>query len=468
MTVFPVVQSIPFCDPLTAFAPLAKTTSAVLLDSALESRHGRFSYIAVDPFRTVRCSPYPWTVTVDDRPCQKDPFTALADELRRFSVTYAPNAPAPFLGGAIGFYGYELGGVLEALPTPKSTPYPWDMSIGFYDVIAAFDSNKREAWVISSGFPESEPDRQEQRARSRAQELIGMLGTEPLPPFDLKTNSPWRSDVTQKNYEACVAKAIDATYSGDIYQANYSQRFETDASPETNPFDVYRSLRANAPAPFAAYMNVGEGMHILSASPERFLEVEPTGAVESRPIKGTRPRGSTPDSDKALARDLLESTKDHAENLMIVDLLRNDLSRVCQPGSVSVDELCQLETYPAVHHLVSSIRGHLQPGKTAVDLLRAAFPGGSITGAPKIRAMEVIHELEVSARGPYCGTIGWLGFDGAMDSSIVIRTLVMNGNKIVAQAGGGIVAESSPSQEYEESLTKAHALLAALNNSGVQ
>ncbi len=180
------------------------------------------------------------------------------------------------------------------------------------------------------------------------------------------------------------------------------------------------------------------------------------------------PRGPTPEEDENLARDLKNSAKDHAENLMIVDLLRNDLSRVCQPGSVSVHQLCQLETYPTVHHLVSSIRGHLQPGKTAIDLLRAAFPGGSITGAPKIRAMEIIHDLEVSARGPYCGSIGWLGFDGAMDSSIVIRTLVMNGDKIVAQAGGGIVAESDPSQEYEESLTKADALLGALNTTGVQ
>ena len=207
-------------------------------------------------------------------------------------------------------------------------------------------------------------------------------------------------------------------------------------------------------------------MNILSASPERFLQIDPARTVESRPIKGTRARGQTPEQDLALAVELQASPKDRAENLMIVDLLRNDLSRVCKPGSISVPVLCGLETFPAVHHLVSVISGTLQPDKTAIDLLRATFPGGSITGAPKIKAMEIIHSLEVSARGPYCGTIAWLGFDGTMDSSIVIRTIVVNGQTAVAQAGGGIVADSNPGIEYKESLLKARPLLAVLEGAG--
>ncbi len=189
----------------------------------------------------------------------------------------------------MGFFAYELGGVLETLPKPKSSPYPWDMGIGLYDVVAAFDIEKRAAWVISSGFPENEPRQRERRAKSRALELAAMLGTEPLAPLNMEAAGPWRSEITRENYEACVADAIEATYSGDIYQANFSQRFLAEISSETRPIEIYRSLRARSPAPFAAYINAGEDMHILSASPERFLEVGPDGAVESRPIKGTRP-----------------------------------------------------------------------------------------------------------------------------------------------------------------------------------
>jgi len=468
LTALPIIKSIPFCDPLAAFAPLAADTSAIFLDSALKGESGRFSYIAADPFCSIRCTPYPWAVTIDGRPIQKDAFTTVAHELARFSIKRPPNAPVPFLGGAVGFFSYELGGVLETLPIPKSTPSPWDMVIGFYDVVAAFDLEKRQAWVISSGFPESEQQARLQRAENRAQHMIEMLGTEPLPPTHSKSAASWQCEISKEAYESSVSKAIEATYAGDIYQANFSQRFLTDMPTNMTPFETYLHLRENSPAPFSAFVNAGDGMYILSASPERFLRVSPERNVDSRPIKGTRARGTTPETDEALAEELRKSPKDRAENLMIVDLLRNDLSRVCRPGTVSVPTLCDLKTYPTVHHLVSTVTGALQQGKASMDLLQATFPGGSITGAPKIRAMEIIHDLEASARGPYCGTITWLGFDGTMDSSIVIRTIVVNGKTVVAQAGGAVVAESDPMQEYEESLIKAQPLLAAFEHVGAR
>ena len=246
----------------------------------------------------------------------------------------------------------------------------------------------------------------------------------------------------------------------DIFQANLSQRFQADLPPGLDAWGLYRRLRARNPAPFAAYLDTG-AVQIASASPERFLELRGR-QVETRPIKGTRPRGATPAEDLALGQELLASAKDRAENVMIVDLLRNDLSRVCRDHTVLTPEICVLESFATVHHLVSTVTGELRPGLDAVDLLRATFPGGSITGAPKIRAMEIIAELEPTARGPYCGAIGWMGADGWMDTSITIRTFAIKDGRVAFQAGGGIVADSDPAAEYEETLAKARALLESL------
>jgi para-aminobenzoate synthetase component 1 len=246
---------------------------------------------------------------------------------------------------------------------------------------------------------------------------------------------------------------------GDIFQANLSQRLE--APLTESPWALYTRLRAINPAPFAAYLDF-DGVRVMSASPERFLRVDHERRVEARPIKGTRPRGLSPAHDAALGRALADSAKDRAENLMIVDLLRNDLSRVCRPGSVRVPELFAIEHYSTVHHLVSTITGVLEPGCDAVDLLCAAFPGGSITGAPKVRAMEIIAELEPSRRGVYCGAIGYLSRTGALDTSIVIRTYLALRDRVYFSVGGGIVADSDPEREYEETLDKARALIQAL------
>ena len=256
-----------------------------------------------------------------------------------------------------------------------------------------------------------------------------------------------------------MAKVREYIVAGDIFQANLSQRFQ--APLREPPFELYRRLRRRNPAPFAAYLAFGD-VTVLSASPERFLRLDPGGQVETRPIKGTRPRGLGPMHDAALGRALAESVKDRAENVMIVDLLRNDLSRVCRPGTVRVPELFALEQHPTVHHLVSTVLGELEPGADAVDLVRASFPGGSITGAPKVRAMEIIAELEPTRRGIYCGAIGYLSATGAMDTSIVIRTMVLRDGELYFQAGGGIVADSDPELEYRETLDKAAGLIATL------
>jgi para-aminobenzoate synthetase component 1 len=268
-----------------------------------------------------------------------------------------------------------------------------------------------------------------------------------------------RSSFTHAAYVEAVARVREYILAGDIFQANLSQRFE---APLREPaWSLYRRLRTRNAAPFAAFFDLPDAT-ILSASPERFLRLDADRHVQTRPIKGTRPRGVGPEHDAALGQALTESAKDRAENLMIVDLMRNDLSRICLPGSVRVQDLFALERYATVHHLVSTVVGDLAPGADAVDLLRATFPGGSITGAPKLRAMEIITELEPSARGVYCGSIGYLSVTGAMDTSIAIRTVVVRHGRIYFSAGGGITAGSDPEQEYRETLDKARGIIDAL------
>jgi para-aminobenzoate synthetase component I len=258
-----------------------------------------------------------------------------------------------------------------------------------------------------------------------------------------------------------VRRVIDDILAGDVFQANLSQRFCADLPEGLGPYDLFRRLQAANPAPFGAYLKLDD-LVVAASSPERFLLLD-GGRVETRPIKGTRPRGSTPGRDAALAAELAASEKDRAENVMIVDLLRNDLSRVCRDGSVAVPQLCVVERFATVMHLVSSVVGQLRDGLGAVDLIEACFPGGSITGAPKIRAMEIIAELEPVRRGPYCGAIGHVGWDGSLDTGIVIRTFAIRGGRVTFGAGGGVVADSDPAAEYEETLAKARALVAALS-----
>jgi para-aminobenzoate synthetase component 1 len=447
----PLARAIPFVSPADAFAAFAGDPIAALLDSAAsDGGRGRYAYIAADPFHVLT---WRWGDA-------GDPLALLAAGLAASPLAADPDLP-PFQGGAVGFLGYELGGTLERLAPPAAAgPALPDLFFAFYDTVAVFDLEGRKAWVIASDVA---PAGSRPPAGRRLDALAARLAAAPAPPDDPGTASSWRAETPRADYEAKVASTVDYIRAGDIYQANLSQCFLAPRPAGLTPYLLHRRARAATPAPFAALLACGPGRALVSASPERFLRLSADGAIETRPIKGTRRRGADPAEDAALARELMASAKDRAENLMIVDLLRNDLSRVAVTGSVRVPTLCGLESFASVHHLVSVIEADLRPGLGPVDLLRATFPGGSITGAPKIRAMEIIRELEPARRGPYCGAIAWIGFDGAMDSSIVIRTLVVDGDTVIVQAGGGIVADSRPEEEYEETLDKARPLLACLD-----
>lgn len=454
-------------DPMAAFAMLAGQKGAMLLDGgAADGGRARFSILANDPFSWIEVAG-DGTVTRDGIRLTDDPFTALELALRPFARVLPAGLP-PFTGGAVGVMGYELGRYLERLPSPRGTGIDLpDMAFGLYDTVAIIDHAQDKAWVLSGAEREADPARRPDRARELADALHNRLTNAPPLSRDngdgLLRRPGWEAELSPATYRHRVARILDYIRAGDIYQANMTQRFLGRLRPGVTAWDAYRRLRPRTAAPFSAFLNLGDGRAIASGSPERFLSLSADGAIETRPIKGTRPRHADAVRDAELAAELLSSEKDRAENLMIVDLLRNDLSRVAQIGSVKVPSLWGLESYRTVHHLTSVVTGQLKPGLGPVDLLRASFPGGSITGAPKIRAMEIIHELEPARRGPYCGSVMWIGWDGAMDSSIIIRTAAISGDKVQVQAGGGIVADSEPEAEYQESLTKAKAILTALD-----
>ena len=455
-----VVPLLPPPDPLESCGRLAGLPGRVLFDSA--SHHaatGRYSFLTADPVRALRARGRrteervggEWREVAGDL---LEVMSAALAALRRDPIDGIP----PFQGGFAGFLGYEFGGVLERLPPPKAddASIP-DAAFGLYDWTVAWDHAAGAAWLVSTGLDRAGAASAE-RARSRADAVLARLAIPGAPVMATPSGgTELRSTFTRPEYLAAVERVREYILAGDVFQVNLSQRFE--ASFAGDPLALYARLRALTPAPFAAYVDGGD-FHLASASPERFLLVE-GDRVETRPIKGTRPRGATPALDAALAAELAASAKDRAENVMIVDLLRNDLSRVCRPGSVRATELLALEHHPTVHHLVSTVEGRLGAGPGAPALLRAAFPGGSITGAPKVRAMEIIAELEPAPRGPYCGTLGYLSLTGAMDTSILIRTFVVHGGRLRFSAGGGIVADSDPAAEYAETLDKARALITA-------
>lgn len=454
------VIEIDFRDPAEVAHALRDLPFLTFLDSAMADRKlGRFSFITADPFARF----------VADTAEANWP-ARLKALLSAYRTPSLPGLPS-FQGGAAGLFSYELGRSLERLPEPASNSLAFpDLSLGLYDVVIAFDVIQRRAFILSTGFPETSEPAREQRAIERGRWFEERLrqapdssdaseGASAASPADVISLSGWTSNFSREGYERMVREVIERILSGDIFQANVAQRFEAPVPPGFDHFGFYRRLRKRNPAPFSAYL-AHPGFILASASPERFLKVE-GDRVETRPIKGTRRRFADAVLDAFQALALTESRKDRAENVMIVDLLRNDLSKVCVPGSVQVPQLCGLETFASVHHLVSSVVGRLKEGEGAVDVLAAAFPGGSVTGAPKVRAMEIITEMEGHARGPYCGAIGYIGFDGTMDTNIVIRTAAFRGGSCVLQAGGGIVTASDPASEYDETLDKARAIFEA-------
>jgi para-aminobenzoate synthetase component 1 len=458
----PLVEELDWIAPHELFGRLADEPFALLLDSATAAPekdaelHGRWSFIAFDPFDTL-------TLRVEDRAA---PFALLKEKLTALPASDRDETLPPFTGGAAGFFGYGLGRTLERLP-PEAAPFSIDdqhlpdMALGFYDVVLAFDMIACRACILSTGLPEHDAEKRRARAEQRLGEIRARLTkTAPASPAAPHSAPTLRTNFTREDYEKAVSRVIDYIHAGDIFQANLSQRFETELGAGDSAWALYLRLRAASPAPFSSFFNFGEGT-IVSSSPERFLSCL-NGEVETKPIKGTRPRGRTADEDTKLAAALLVSEKDRAENVMIVDLLRNDISRVCEDHSVVVTKLCELESFANVHHLVSTVRGRLRADMKASDLLAACFPGGSVTGAPKRRAMEIIAELEPTTRGPYCGAMGWLGANDDMDSAIAIRTMVVKDRRVTFQAGGGIVADSDAAAEYEETLAKARNMREAL------
>ncbi len=467
----------PAPDAEQVFLRLAALPHCLFLDSARrEPTLGRYSFVTADPFDFI----------VERGPASGDSvnaFARLAALLSDFRAPRLPDLP-PFQGGAAGLFSYDLAQQLERLPAARYDEFGVPaMAVGLYDVVVAFDHATDRAWIISQGLPERDPDRRRARAAARLKQFQTWIGThQPTasarPPeasarrlsrADLAPQYPaidtgaiphdgLTSTFTAAQYLDTVRRAIEYIRAGDIFQVNLAQRLLHPASDDAT--SLYLRLRRRNPATFAAYFDLGE-FQIASASPERFLQVVDR-QVEARPIKGTRRRIARPEADLFAGDELLQSEKDNAENVMIVDLLRNDLSRVCTPESVTVSELCRLETYEFVQHLVSVVRGRLRDDATLIDLLRGAFPGGSITGAPKVRAMEIIAELEPTARGAYCGALGYLGFDGTMDTNLLIRTITAGRGWWQMPVGGGIVAASDPQREYEETWHKAEGLLRAL------
>lgn len=460
--VVPLVHAIRYQDSADIFSCFSHLPNVVFLDSADQREGcGDYSYIAIDPFAVL--SSKNGEIVFDGVTQKGNPFDFLRKKLKDFFCKSLPGLP-PFQGGVAGYFAYDLYQHLEDLPLHQvdDMQFP-DMVLGFYDLVMAWDHRQKKAWIFSSGFPCADNAARAARAKARMTWLLSFFWDKSQ--VLLGQNTAVRSDAIMadmgsQQYESSVRQVIDYILAGDIFEANISQRFQMDVPDGFCLPTLYARLRKLNPAPFAAYLQF-DAVTLISASPERFLRVE-NNDVESRPIKGTRPRGLTESEDLRYAEELRYSEKDHAENVMIVDLLRNDLSKVCQNHTVKVPQLCGLESYATVHHLVSVITGRLKPGCDALDLFQASFPGGSITGAPKIRAMQIIAEIEPTARGPYCGSVGYIGFNGNMDSSIVIRTFAVKNHRLTFQSGGAVVADSQPAEEYAETFVKAHALYRVL------
>jgi para-aminobenzoate synthetase component I len=451
-------------DSARLFERIAHEPWAMFLDSGqmldastgkAGSQYGQYDIIVARPIATLITNAD--VTTIQDggevKTFTEDPFALLNQLLERYQ---AQDVGVPFAGGAVGYFAYDLGRRVEKINdknTPENMP---EMMVGLYDWAVMVNHKKKETVLISHGFSDE--------TKQSWPTLIHLFENIDAPSEStFKVLTETQCNFTKKSYQKAFDRIKAYIQSGDCYQVNLAQRFSAEVSGDG--WLAYKKLREISPAPFMAYMqlpNKQNGfLQVLSNSPERFVQVIGRH-VETRPIKGTRPRADDLKQDLAFAKELQESGKDRAENLMIVDLLRNDIGKSCETGSVKVEQLFQLQSFANVHHLVSIVTAKLKQNATAIDLLRGCFPGGSITGAPKVRSMEIIEELEPSRRGVYCGAIGYIGFDGKMDTNIAIRTAVINNEKLSYYAGGGIVADSNGSKEYLETLDKASTMIKLL------
>lgn len=468
--------------PLSALRALRPLGHPVLLESArVNERTGRYSYVTADPYMIFRSRgdtvDLHWTVAPKGKygkraSMKRKPLPKLRELMANYRTARQDGLP-PFTGGAAGFFSYEFAHQFERLPRNAQD----DLGIPescflFVDLVAAFDHLANKAWLIVSpgareqemGFRKPEPDqwgRLYDEAVERLKAIAGMLSAAHDRPAGPDAHAPLRLEpfLTQETFESMVRRCKEYIAAGDIYQANLSQRFSTPAA-DLDPLRLYEVLREVNPSPFAAYAEFGD-LTIVSSSPERLVRLNGKIA-DTRPIAGTRRRGRDFDETAALTVELLTNEKERAEHIMLLDLERNDLGKVCSYGTVVVDELMVVEDYSHVIHIVSNVRGELAPGRDGFDLIRATFPGGTITGVPKVRCMEIIDELEPVARGPYTGSLGYIANTGDLDLNIIIRTFVVKDGIAYVQTGAGIVADSDPSREYAETLAKAEALAKAL------
>lgn len=434
---------------ISLFSHIEQQPWAMLLRSASETHiDSRFDVLVANPIATLETIAGDTQIKTDTQEfvSQDDPFSLL-DELQQQllpNLELGAEWDLPFVGGALGYFSYDLGRRVESMPelATKDLQTP-DMAVGLYEWALVVDHKLEKACVVGQNIEQA---------------WQWLNSQSPADIEDFKLIGDWQSNMTQASYASRFDRVQEYLLSGDCYQINLAQRFN--ASYQGSEWQAYTKLEAANQAPFSSFIRMPNSA-IISVSPERFLELK-DNVIETKPIKGTRPRSQNTELDQANARDLQTAEKDQAENLMIVDLLRNDIGRVASPGSVHVPKLFDIESFPAVHHLVSTIRADLDTQYSAADLLRACFPGGSITGAPKVRAMQIIEELEPHRRSAYCGSIGYISRHGRMDTSITIRTLVAEDNKLYAWAGGGVVADSDCAAEYQETLDKLSKILPAL------
>lgn len=446
----PNLKSLPYTPTtlLELFAPLAQHPWAMLLHSGFaEHSHNRFDILVAAPkvTLTTRGQITELCHGSEVRQSKEDPFQLLQQQLEQQNQHPAANTDLPFQGGALGLFGYDLGRRVEKLPQMAQADITLpDMAVGIYDWALIADHHKKTLTLLSY-------DDTEQRWQ-------WLCSQQSEPQQDFTLTSRWQANMTRQQYGEKFQRIQQYLRSGDCYQINLAQRFSADY--QGDEWQAFQQLNASNRAPFSAFLRLPDNA-VLSVSPERFLWLE-NQQIQTRPIKGTLPRLADAEQDAQQAQRLANSAKDRAENLMIVDLLRNDIGRVAEPGSVKVPELFVVEPFPAVHHLVSTITALLPERTPATELLRACFPGGSITGAPKVRAMEIIEELEPQRRNAYCGSIGYISACGTMDTNITIRTLFTESGRIYCSAGGGIVADSQEQAEYQETFDKVGRILPQL------
>ena len=446
--------------PVSAYLKVAKPPYSFLLESVEGGeRLARYSFIGTEPYAILKTGPGQPDGAVD-------PLIPIKAEMDKYVLVSIPGLPR-FHGGAVGYFAYDVIRYFEPrVPEPPSDPLGLPESLFmFNDTLLVFDHLKHTIKVVSHVFLDGDPDRAYQRAIDKIDRLVERLSA-PLGPSPVsrsssstETGAQVTSNFNQKEYEAIVGKSKEYIYAGDVIQVVTSRRLARKTA--SHPFDIYRALRSINPSPYMYYLQLDD-FHIVGASIETLVRVE-DGSVVTHPIAGTRPRGSSPEEDAALEKELRESEKQRAEHIMLVDLARNDIGRVSRPGTVEVTQLMEVERYSRVMHLVSHVSGKLLPDFTAYDALRACFPAGTLSGAPKIRAMEIISELEGEKRGPYGGAVGYFSFSGNVDTAITLRTGVLKDGVAYVQAGGGVVADSTPEDEYAETLHKAGALLRAID-----